>query len=509
MTDRITSEYNSLLERAKDVAVLQSVQMLVNWDRETMMPPRGISLRSQQLSLLSRIEHRFGRDPEIDRLLKSISHSKNYEKLDAVQKRNVYLIQKRYDEQTALPEELVAEIAKQQAIATDVWKKAKAAKNYSMFRPDLQKLVDLKKKAAEILMDVKKAPTPYDALLDIYESKMTTETITKVLDQLRTGLISILRKCENSQKQPDTDILWQDVPIEIQRRISKTLAEFIGYDISSKEAGGRIDETEHPFATGYYDDVRITMHYYEDDFSAAIFGLLHEAGHAFYEQGLRREWMYQPVGAGASMGFHESQSRMMENMIGRSREFWSYFLPHLSAVVGSLNLDLERFVHAINRVGPSKIRLEADEVTYGLHIMVRFNLERDLFADKVTVKELPEMWNQCYKEYLGVNIENDSEGLMQDVHWANGLYGYFPTYALGNIYSGQILETMEKQLPNWRTQVAQGNLKDIRGWLTENVHRCGNLYDPPELIKRITGEELDAKPYLKYLEQKHSELYGF
>ena len=509
MTDQLAKDYKRLLEKVKDSIVLQSVQMLVDWDRQTMMPPKGISLRSQQLSLLSRIEHKISTDPEIGKLLKDITQSTYYEDLNTVQKRNIYLIQKRYDEQTALPEKLVAEIAKQRAIAVDAWKKAKAAKNYAMFKPDLEKIVDLQKKAADILMNVKKTATSYDALLDVYEPKMTTETITKVLNQLRTGLILILRKCENSQNQPNTDILWQRVPIETQRRISKALTEFIGYDVSSKEAGGRIDETEHPFATGYYDDVRITMHYYEDDFAAGMFGLLHEAGHAIYEQNLRQEWIYQPVGTAASYGFSESQSRMMENIIGRSQEFWSYFLPNVKIIASSLDLDLKQFVHAINRVEPSKIRLEADEVSYGLHITVRFNLERDLFADKVTVEELPEIWNQSYEKYLGVKIENDSEGLMQDIHWASGLFGYFPTYALGNIYSGQIMETMEKTLPDWRKQVALGKIKVVTDWLTKNVHSYGNLYDPPELIKKIVGKELNVKPYLKYLEQKCSELYGF
>jgi len=511
MSEKAPSSYKKLMEKVKDLLTLQSATAIIHWDMETMMPPKAIGLRSQQLALLSRIEHRMSTDPEIGRLLEEVMRPSEYDKLDAVQKRNVYLVKKHYDEQTKLPEELVAEIAKQQAITVDVWKKAKAAKNFSMFKPELEKLVDLEKKAAEILMKVKETATPYDALIDIFEPKMTTKTITKVFNELREGLVSLLKKCENAPKQPDVSILKRKVPIDVQKKIAKALAQVVGYDIESREAGGRIDETEHPFTTGYYDDVRITTHYYEDNFASSIFSVLHEAGHALYEQNLKKEWMFQPVGTGCSSGFHESQSRFVENIIGRSREFWVYFLPKLKEIAGNIlsDVDLETFVHAVNQVKPSKIRVEADEVTYGLHIIIRFNMERDLFADKIMVKELPEIWNQNYKEYLGVEIENDSEGVMQDTHWASGSYGYFPSYALGNIYSGQILSAMEKDLKNWREQVAKGNVTKVKEWLVKNVHAYGNLYDPEELIRKITGKELDVKPYLNYLNRKYSKLYGF
>lgn len=510
MTEKPSLIYKRLLEKAKEITILQSAESIINWDMETMMPPKGIDLRSQQLAMLSIVEHKMSTDTEIGRLLEQITRYKEYEKLDEIQKRNIYLIQKRYDEQTKLPEKLVAEIAKQQALTNNIWKKAKVAKNYEMFRPELEKLVELEKKAAEILMEVKKTATQYDALIDIYEPKMTAKTITKVFDELREGLISLLKKCETAKKQPDTNILKPKVPINTQRKIAVALAETVGYDVTSKQAGGRIDETEHPFTTGFYDDVRITTHYFEDNFTSSIFSVLHEAGHAMYEQNLPQEWKYQPVGSAASMAFHESQSRMVENIIGRSREFWTYFMPKLKKIAGNSlpSLDLDSFVQAINRVAPSKIRVEADEVTYGLHIIVRFNLERDLFAAKISVKELPELWNQSYKDYLGIKIENDSEGVMQDTHWGSGMFGYFPSYALGNICSGQILNTMEKNLPNWRQQLSKGNLNNIEKWLVKNVHRYGSLYDTQDLIMKITGNELTVKPYLHYLNAKYSKLYG-
>lgn len=510
MTEKLP-EYKKLIEKTRSIFVFGSAEAIIAWDMETKMPPKGIGLRSQQLALLSGIEHKMSTDPEIGTLLQQIQKRDRYAELDAVQKRNVYLIKKQYNEQTALPQELVMEIAKQRAIAVDTWKKAKASKKFATFKPELEKNVELQKKASEILQKVKKTATPYDALVDIFEPKMDSKTITKVFDELRKGLVALLKKCQSAPKQPEVSFLKRKVPKETQVKIANALAEFAGYDIVSDHAGGRIDETEHPFTNGYYDDVRITTHYHENMFTSSVFSVLHEIGHALYEQNLNPEWMYQTVGTSCSSGFHESQSRFVENIFGRSREFWIYFLPKLKKLTGKplANIKLDKFVHAINQVKPSKIRVEADEVTYGLHIIIRFNIERDLFANKIKVKELPEVWNQSYRDYLGIKINNDSEGVMQDTHWASGLFGYFPSYALGNIYSGQILTALEKDIPNWRKQVAKGNFKNAKQWLIKNVHTQGNLYDPADLIKKLTGEKLRVKPYLEYLNEKYSNLYGF
>ncbi len=511
MTEDLASSYKKLMEKVKDLIVFNSAQSIIVWDMETMMPPKAIRLRSEQLALLSKFEHELSTAPEVGTLLQKIMKHADYEKMKAIEKRNIYLIKKNFDEQTKLPVELVGAIAKQRALSTDIWKKAKATKSFAMFRPELEKLVELQKKAAAILMKVKETKTPYDALIDIFEPKMTAREITAIFNELRTGLVSTLKKCQRGPKQPDVNILKRKVPIDVQRKIAVALAKAVQYDVTSKNAGGRIDETEHPFTNGYYDDVRITTHYFEDLYASSVFSVLHEAGHAIYEQGLNADWMYQPVGTGCSSGIHESQSRSIENIIGRSREFWTYFLPKLKELAGQklADISLDKFVHAINQVKPSKIRVEADEVTYGLHIIIRFNIERDLFADKATVKELPEIWNQGYKDYLGVKIENDSEGVMQDTHWASGLYGYFPSYALGNIYSGQFLERMNKDLPNWRRQLAKGNFTDAKQWLTKNIHTQGNLYDPAILVKKVTGKEPTVKPYLNYLNEKYSKLYSF
>ena len=502
--------YTELLGKAREITVLNSAEGVIHWDMETKMPPKGIELRSQQLALLGRIEHKMCTDPGIETLIEKIE-GHGYGSLDELQKRNVYLIKKNFCEMTALPEKLVSELIRQGTITTDTWKKAKAARSFANFKPDLEKLVDLEREAAQILMDVKGTKTPYDALIDIFEPKMTAEQISRIFDELKRGLVSIIKKCGAAPNQPDTSFLCREVPIDAQRKISNSLAKFIGYDVESKEACGRIDETEHPFTTGYYDDVRITTHYHERNFASSAFSVLHEGGHATYEKNLRREWIYQPIGAACSYGFHESQSRFVENIVGRSREFWAYFLPILKGFTGDLfsDIPIDRFVHAINRVEPSKVRIEADEVTYCLHIIIRFEIERELFAGKITVSDLPEIWNQKYKEYLGVKIENDAEGVMQDTHWASGLYGYFPSYALGNIYSGQILSIMQKEVPDWRGQIAKGDFCPVKSWLTEKIYNYGNLYDPGSLIKKISGEGINAKHYLDYLDEKYSGLYGY
>ena len=511
MSTNLSSAYKKLLEKNKELTVFSTAESIVHWDMETMMPPKAVHLRSEQLALLSQIHHKMSISPQIGKLLDTILKQRHYEMLNEVEKRNVHLIKKNYDEQTKLPTKLVTAIAKQEALTVNTWKKAKASQNYVLFKPELEKLVSLNKQAAEILMKVKETKPPYDALTDIYEPKTSTEAIAKTFTELQQGLQTLLAKIQNASNQPNKSILSSTVSVEKQREIAKILAETLGYDVTSPNATGRIDETEHPFTTGYYDDVRITTHYHPDNFASSIFSVLHETGHALYEQGLPQKWKFQPVGTPCSMGFHESQSRLYENIIGRSTEFWTTLFPKLkdTAAPTLANLELGKFINAINAVKPSKIRVEADEVTYSLHIIIRFQIEKDLFADKISIAELPTVWNQKYKETLGINIQNDSEGVMQDTHWASSLYGYFPTYALGNIYTGQINEAIQRNSPQWLSQLAEGNLEPIKKWLVNNVYAYGNLYDPADLIKKITGTGLTVKPYLKYLQGKYSRLYAF
>lgn len=510
MSSEWDKEYDAFLAKAKEITVLQTTAAIVQWDMETKMPPKGIQLRSEQLALLKKIGHNMLVDPQIGELLIKLEKKPNYDNANQVQKRNIHLARKTYDEQTKLPEKLVVEMARQQVISVSTWKKAKEAKDWSMFRPELTKTVELSRQAAEILKEVKGTKSQYDALLDMFEPKITTTIISKVFDEMKKGLIKIMGKIE-SQPKPEIGFLSRPVSIEVQRGIADSIVEFIGYDVKSKEAGGRIDETEHPFTTGYYTDVRITTKYHEDQVASSIYAILHEGGHAIFEQGLPLEYMYQPVGVVGSYGIHEAMSRFVENMVGRSPEFWKYYYPVFMKLTGDTFKDItsSQMEKAMNYVTPSKVRIEADEVTYGLHIIIRFEMERDLFAEKITIDELPQVWNQKYKEYLGLDIENDSEGVMQDTHWASGYFGYFPSYALGNIYDGVLLTKLNKDTPDWLNSVSQGNFTPVKEWLQENIYQYANLYDPEDLVKHVTGTGLEVKPYLDYLNNKFKAMYNY
>ena len=509
MKSELLTSYAKLMDKYKELVLLSSIDSILGWDMQTKMPPRGISLRSQQQALLEGISHKMCTDPMIGELIRNIEQDSNYKKLSSIQKRNIYLAKKIYNEQAALPEDLVIEIKRQKTIATHIWEKAKLSNNWELFRPELEKNITLAKRTADILMKVKKTDTPYDALIDIYEPGMTEKNITKLFLELQSGLSSLLKQIQKSSTQVDTNIVQRELSNEIQNKIAIALTQLVQYDTISRDAGGRIDESEHPFTTGYFDDVRITTHFHKNRFISSIFSVLHESGHALYEQHITPEWLFQPVGSACSMGFHESQSRLVENIVGKSLEFWTYFLPKLNNITGDVLSDIspEQFVEAINQVTPSKIRIEADEVTYGLHVIIRFNIEKDIFAGNISINDLPEVWNQSYHDYLGVKVENHAEGVMQDTHWAGGNFGYFPCYALGNIYSGQLLAKMNQDAPLWHQELEKGNFTPVKDWLAQNVHSLGNLYDPPELIKKIVKKELTVEPYLKYLNEKYAKIY--
>ncbi len=506
----VNEDYQKLLDQNKELSIVGSAGAILQWDMETKMPPRGIELKSQQLAWIQKIAHQMLTSPEAGKTLKEIEKSKEYGSLDQIQKRNVYLARKAYDEATKLPEDLVVEITKQQTLGVGVWKKAKAAKDWKMFMPELQKIKDLREKEAALLMDIKGAKKPYDALIDNFEPKMTAVNITRIFDEMKVGLKRIMKKVMD-QDQPSIDFLERPVSESIQVQIGEDMAEFMLYDINSENAGGRIDTTEHPFTTGYYTDVRITTNYHENRFISSIYAILHEGGHALYEQGLPMDWMYQPIGASTSYGVHESMSRFIENMVGRSPEFMRHYRPKLMKLTGDTFKDIteDHLVKASNYVTPSKVRIEADEVTYGMHIIIRFEIERDLFNGDLEVSELPQAWNQKYMDYLGVEIEDDSEGVMQDTHWAAGLFGYFPSYALGNIYDGVWLTKLNKDLPDWLSLIEKGSFKETKNWLTENVYKYANLYDPEELVEHVTGSKLVVKPFIDYLDNKFSKMYGY
>jgi carboxypeptidase Taq len=503
--------YEDLLARAKNTSVIRSTASMMNWDSETYMPPRGIGIRSEQLAWLDLMAHREIMDPEFLRLLSTIESDKNLGSLDSYERRNLQLLRRAYNESAKLPEKLVTDMARQQTLSVGSWKKAKAAQDFSLFKDDLSKNIDLKKELAAILMEVKGTKTDYDALIDIYEPGVTANKITEVFSDMRQGLMRVISNIERSGTKPDMSILHKHVSLSAQKKISRALTDFIGFETKGENSGGRIDESEHPFTNGYYDDVRITTHYYPERFATSLFSVLHEGGHALYEQNTPAGWIYQPIGGSSSYGVHESQSRFVENVIGRSPEFLSYMLPKFRRLTGKALTGVKSpdFILAVNNVEASKIRTEADEVTYGLHVIIRFEIERDIFAGKIKIDELPQLWNEKYYKYLGIDIENDSEGLMQDIHWSGGMFGYFPSYALGNIYGGMFLEKMNKELPEWKKSIRSGNFTPVKEWLVANIHQKGALLDPIDLVKAVTGKEVSIEPFMAYLNTKFGGIYGY
>jgi carboxypeptidase Taq len=508
---RTRKSYEELLARAKNMAIISSTASMMNWDSETYMPPRGIRIRSEQLAWLDLMAHRELMDPEFAKLLSTVESDKNVESLSFPERRNVQLLRRAYNESAKLPERLVTDLARQQTLSVGSWKKAKAARDFTIFRDDLSKNVNLKKELAGILRNIKGTKTDYDALIDNFEPGMTSDKISEIFSDMKSGLKRLIKKIERSGTKPNLSVLHRNISIASQRRISNALMDFIGFQTKGETSGGRLDESEHPFSNGYHEDVRITTHYYPDKFATSMFSVLHEGGHALYEQNIPAKWIYQPIGRSSSYGIHESQSRFVENIIGRSPEYLSYLLPKLRKLTGKAltGAKLSDFILAVNSVEPTKIRIEADEVTYGLHVIIRFEIENEIFDGKTDVNELPQLWNEKYSEYLDIDVENDSEGLMQDIHWAGGMFGYFPSYALGNIYGGMFLKKMNKDIPDWKMSIRTGNFTPVKDWLIANVHSKGDLYNPADLVRVVTGKDISIEPFISYLNTKFGDIYEF
>jgi len=501
------TSYNKLMEKYREIALVDTIMGLLSWDSETYMPPQGVALRSNQRGVLKRVYHRMLTSSELASLLRESEREAN--SLDDVQQRNLYLLRREHEIEMSMPEDLVADLESQRTNATDVWLKAKTARKWALFEPELRKLLDLSIKCAEATMHARGVSCVYDAMIDDFDRGMTHSQVAKLLTDLRVPLLPLVKKYQEASREVDTSFARRHIPVTIQREIIKDATALIGFDTHSDTAWGRIDETEHPFTSGYFDDLRIAVHYREDEMFGALLLGIHEAGHALYGRNITHDWMYQPVGNGASMGISEAMSRFAENMIGRSRPFWTYYLPRLKTFTGSAfsDVDLEGLLKAINKVEPSKIRLTADEVTYSLHIIIRSEIERDLFEGRVEVSELPQVWNNLYDKYLQVRFDNDGEGVLQDVHWGNGLYGYFQSYALGNIYGGMFLRKMEEENDAWSDEVEKGRPGIAIEWLGDKVQHWGALYDPGELVRNVTGTSLTTEPFVQYLTKKLSSLW--
>ncbi len=495
------SAYRELVERGKELAYLRALGALAGWDQRTYIPERGHAHRAKAFAALTGVVHRKATDPAIGRLLAAVEDSSLMEDPDV--RANVIRWRRDYDRATRVPERLAVGLAEAESAGESAWAEKRAQNDWAGFLPYLRRIVELKKAYAEAVGFEEEL---YDALLEDYEPGLTTREVARLFAELRPRALDLLKRIQASDRRPPVAILHRSYPQREQEGFILEVLPELGYDLRS----GRLDPTLHPFAIRIHPgDVRITTRYFEDFFSAAFFGSVHEAGHAMYEQGLPDEHWGTPLGESVSLGVHESQSRMWENFVGRSLGFWRYFFPRAQKRFAALaEAALEDFVFAINEVKPSLIRVEADEVTYNLHVLLRFELELALFRGELDPSDLPQAWNEKMRVYLGLEPATYADGVMQDVHWSGGSFGYFPTYTLGNVYAAQLFAAAERALGPLEERFARGEFEPLLAWLRANVHRHGRRYLPPELIERATGEPPTARYLNAYLEAKFGALYG-
>lgn len=475
---------------------------LLYWDLRTGAPKKGVELRSETIGTLSEEVFNLSTSDEFGELLSSLEAERAA--LDPFIRRSVEEARREYDLSKKIPPEEYKKFIILQSKAESVWENAKEASDFSLFLPYLEELVSTTKKMIGYWGE--KNGSPYNTLLDQYEPGMTTEILDGVFGKLRERIVPLVQKIAASPNKPETAFLYEHFPKEAQQDFSRQMLEQLGYDFEA----GRLDETVHPFMISINrQDIRVTTKYDEADFRTAVFGTIHEGGHAMYEQNLGESLAGLPIETGASMGIHESQSLFCENFIGRNEHFWQQNFSLLKEYAPKQfgDVELADYVRAINESKPSLIRIEADELSYALHIMVRYELEKGLFDGDLQVSDLPELWNDKYEEYLGVRPSNDAEGVLQDVHWAGASFGYFPSYALGYMYAAQFKNAMLKELPNYDELLANRNIQPIREWLTTNIHQHGAFKKPLDILKDVTGEGLNPDYLADYLEEKYSKIY--
>jgi carboxypeptidase Taq len=508
-------ELKRLVELDREIGLLGHIGSLLGWDQETYMPPKAVEERSEQVALIEALAHERAIAPEIDELLGALGSTAATPRGDPSlsERERAYLRAMRvaYDRAAKMPADLVGELARAVSLSQAAWAAARSANDFGSFAPHLERMVELKRRQAACLSAGRPGPAApaYDALLDLFEPGSGTASIAAVFARLRVELAELLGRIR-SRPQVDDSVLRRACPAARQAEICEWLMGLLSYDRSR----GRLDTTAHPFTTTLgADDVRITTRYLEGFFVSSVFSTIHETGHALYELGLDpgADFARTRLHEAASMAVHESQSRLWENMVGRSRAFWKGNYSRLAELAGPCleGVDLDRFVKAVNRVEPSPIRTEADEVTYGLHVILRFELESELVAGRLSVKDLPSAWNDKMQELLGVVPPDDTRGCLQDVHWSAGLFGYFPSYALGNLYAAQFWAAMKRELPDLDARIEAGDLGSLLLWLRRNIHEPGATYLPGELVLRVTGTELDPSHFSAYLGEKYSRIYGF
>jgi carboxypeptidase Taq len=488
---------------------LEQTAAVLQWDQETYLPLEGVADRAEQLALVQGLAHERFTAAETGRLLTELGsvseNPRGDEKLPPLERDFCKVLRRRYDKAVKLPLEFVSAAARAEGLSQAAWVRARRNNDFAAFLPHLKRMIDFSRKKARY-WGFEGPGREYDGLLDIYEPGTSAGDIGALFEPLRDGLIALLKRIA-ARPQPEPAFLDREYDVDTQVRFNRVLMDHLGFDRSR----GRLDVSAHPFTTSLgSDDIRITTRYYPRNLLSGLFSVIHESGHALYEMGFPRELRGTCLADGASMAIHESQSRFWENVIGRGRSFWKGLFPLLRTYfpepLGPVTA--EDFYRGINQVKPSHIRVEADEVSYSLHIILRFELEKGLFSGELEPEHLPETWWKLMKEFLGVEPKTDADGVLQDVHWSMGSFGYFPSYALGNLYGLQFWQKLSADLPQAEQAIGRGEFKEIHRWLRENIYQWGKRLDPPELLRQVTGEKLSVAPFLSYLETKYTELYG-
>lgn len=500
----MTSEeaYRLLCQRSVEIAYVGSAMAISHWDQRICIPPKGHQHRVGLNATLARIRHERLTDPRVGELLECVEDSELCADPLSVPSVNIREWRRTYDRMTKIPEELAVAIAKAASEGEAVWEESRPRNDWERFRPCLELLVTLRREQADA---IGYEDEPYDALLDDYERGATTRSLAPLFERLGKGLKDLLERIEGSRRGPDPSMTGLRFPADDQAAFAGQVAEHLGYDSQA----GRLDVSAHPFTTGIGPgDVRITTRFDETDFSEGLFAVIHEAGHAMYHQGLPVEHWGEPFCRPISLGINESQSRMWENMVARSLNFWKYFYPKAQKrFPGLRDVDLPAYLRSINEVSPGLIRVAADEVTYNLHVLLRFELETALMRDDLRTADLPDAWNEKMRHLLGLVPPDHASGVMQDVHWSSGSIGYFPTYTLGNLYAAQLLSSARRDIGQLELLFERGEFGPLREWLRAKIHSQGSRYVPADLIKLVTGEDLNPQYFLDYLEERYSVLY--
>jgi carboxypeptidase Taq len=501
MSDRL----ELLKQRMGQLADLSHVASLAHWDQQTMMPVRGGEARAESLATLTRISHEMFVDTETGRLLDAAAADLNGADPDDDDARMVSLVRRRWEKARRVPPELAADLARAASVGQEAWVAARENADFKSFAPYLERNFELVGRYVDCHLDSGEFSCAYDVVLDDFEPRMATAQVAGLFAQLKAELVPLIARV--AAEPVDDRLIYAQFPVPAQRALVRGVMALMGFD----DEAWRIDDTVHPFATRIgTGDVRITTRWDERFWPMGLYGAMHECGHGLYEAGLPIALRRSPIGSTESLGLHESQSRMWENMVGRGRPFSGVLAPRIAELAGGelAGIDADSLYRAVNRVKSTFIRVEADEATYGLHIILRFELEQALIDGDLAVKDLPEAWNARFEEYFGIKVKDDAEGVLQDVHWSAGLIGYFPTYALGNLIAGQLWARAHVDLPDLDEQIGAGQLDSLREWLGQRVHRHGAKYTTAELLQREVGGPISVKPFTDYLRAKLGDVYG-